>query len=66
MNAILTKREKEVMGLLAKGNSSKEIGSQLSTSFKTVNNQIAKVMEKLNVGSRMEAVVILVKNGILK
>jgi FixJ family two-component response regulator len=45
----LTEREREVMRLLAKGESTKAIARQLSITTKTVDNHRGKVLEKMNV-----------------
>jgi DNA-binding CsgD family transcriptional regulator len=46
--SILTKREKEILKLVAEGHTSKEIGSLLYISSKTVENHRANVMTKLD------------------
>ncbi len=52
----LTNRERDVMRLLAKGNSYKEIASSLFISTETVRRHIANIYRKLNVKSKVEAV----------
>jgi DNA-binding NarL/FixJ family response regulator len=52
----LTDREKEVLQLLAKGNSFKMIASSLFISLDTVRSHIKKVYEKLQVHSQTEAI----------
>jgi DNA-binding NarL/FixJ family response regulator len=51
----LTEREREVMGLIARGRANKAIASELFISEKTVKNHIRHIYEKLRVGSRAEA-----------
>jgi DNA-binding NarL/FixJ family response regulator len=51
----LTKREREMLDLLAKGYRYKEIADQLSISFETVRTHIHNIYEKLQVQSRTEA-----------
>ena len=51
----LTKREREMLDLLAKGFRYKEIAEQLFISFETVRTHIHNVYEKLHVQSRTEA-----------
>ncbi|MBE0648960.1 MAG: response regulator transcription factor [Bacteroidales bacterium] len=51
----LTKRELEMLDLLAKGYRYKEIADQLSISFETVRTHIHNIYEKLHVQSRTEA-----------
>jgi DNA-binding NarL/FixJ family response regulator len=53
----LTKRENEILALLAKGYLYKEIGDQLGISISTVRAHLHTVYEKLHVQSRTEAVV---------
>ncbi len=53
----LTKREHEILGLLAKGYLYKEIADQLGISLSTVRAHLHSVYEKLHVQSRTEAVV---------
>jgi DNA-binding NarL/FixJ family response regulator len=54
--ARLSKREQEVLMLLAEGFSNKEIASSLRVSEHTVKNHLFRMFEKLGVSSRMEAV----------
>lgn len=61
----LTRREQEVMRLVAQGLSSKEIGSKLFISPKTVENHRTKVMEKLEMGGIVELVKYAAKLGII-
>ncbi|MDP9016760.1 MAG: LuxR C-terminal-related transcriptional regulator [Candidatus Eremiobacteraeota bacterium] len=51
----LSAREREVLGLVARGLSNKQIGAELSLSTWTVNNHVAKILKKLNVESRTAA-----------
>ena len=51
----LTKREREMLDLLAKGYRYKEIAEQLFISFETVRTHIHNIYEKLHVQSRTEA-----------
>lgn len=53
----LTRRESEILGLLAKGFLYKEIADQLGISLSTVRAHLHTVYEKLHVQSRTEAVV---------
>ena len=53
----LTKREQEILALLAKGFLYKEIADQLGISLSTVRAHLHTVYEKLHVQSRTEAVV---------
>jgi DNA-binding NarL/FixJ family response regulator len=53
----LTKREQEILALLAKGYLYKEIADQLGITLSTVRAHLHAVYEKLHVQSRTEAVV---------
>ena len=61
MSCILTKREEEVFILLIDGYSTKDIGYKLGISEKTVRNHISNVIQKLDVNSRVRAVLELIK-----
>jgi NarL family two-component system response regulator LiaR len=54
---VLTDREMEVLRLAAKGMSNKELGKQLFISVRTVQAHMRSIFNKLNVGSRSEAVI---------
>ncbi len=54
--ALLSKREQEVLMLLAEGFSNKEIAASLHVSEHTVKNHLFRMFDKLGVSSRMEAV----------
>jgi len=62
---ILTKREQEVFALLVKNMTTKEIAETLKISEKTVRNHISNAMQKLGVKGRAQAVVELMKLGII-
>ncbi len=53
----LTPREREVLGLLARGLGNADIAGQLSLSEKTVRNHISSIFDKLGVWSRAQAIV---------
>ena len=53
---LLTKREAEMLGLLAKGFRYKEIADKLFVSTETVRKHINNIYQKLHVQSRIEAV----------
>ena len=52
----LSRREREVLGLLARGFANKEIADQLSLSVETIRGHLKLIYEKLHVHSRTEAV----------
>ena len=51
----LTDREEQVLALLAKGHSYKEIAYLLNISFETVRTHVRSIYDKLHVHSRTEA-----------
>jgi DNA-binding NarL/FixJ family response regulator len=53
----LSPREKEVLTLIAKGYSNKEIADQLSLTLETIRTYLKTIYEKMHVRSRTEAVV---------
>ena len=63
---ILTKREREVFELLIKNYTTRDIAEKLNISEKTVRNHISNVMQKLEVKTRYQAVIELLKIGELK
>jgi DNA-binding NarL/FixJ family response regulator len=62
----LTKREEEVLQLIADGCSTTEVAKQLFISAKTVKNHLASIYEKLNARDRTQAVLSAVKIGIVR
>ena len=52
----LTSREEEVLVLLSRGYSNKEIADQMTVSIETVRTHLKKIYEKMHVRSRTEAV----------
>lgn len=52
----LTNREREILSILAKGNSYKMIAAALSLSIDTVRTHIKRIYDKLHVNSQIEAV----------
>ncbi len=61
----LTPRELEVLRLIAEGADNVTIGRELSISKHTVKQYVANLFEKLGVGSRVEAAVYGVRNGLV-
>lgn len=60
---LLTRRECEVLQLLADGKSNRAIGDSLYISEKTVKNHVSNILQKMNVNDRTQAVVVAIKNG---
>lgn len=63
---ILTKRELEVLKLLAEGLYNKEIAYKLSISEKTVKNHVSSIFKKIGVFDRTQAAVYAIKNSIVE
>jgi DNA-binding NarL/FixJ family response regulator len=55
---LLTAREQEVMGLLMKGYKNSDIAEELVISLATVKKHVRKILSKLDVNSRTEAVAV--------
>lgn len=53
----LTEREREVLQLIAQGQSNDDIARGLSISMKTVRNHVSNIFDKLRVASRAQAIV---------
>jgi DNA-binding NarL/FixJ family response regulator len=61
----LTEREREVLGLLAEGLSNAMIADRLTVSVHTVRNHVANLSAKLGAHSKLEALSIAVREGLL-
>nr|WP_235502180.1 response regulator transcription factor [Angustibacter sp. Root456] len=61
----LTDRELEVLKLVARGLANRDIAKELFISENTVKNHVRNILEKLQLHSRMEAVVYAVREKIL-
>lgn len=61
----LTRREIEVLKLLAEGLFNKEIAYKLSISEKTVKNHVSNIFKKIGVFDRTQAAVYAIKNNIV-
>lgn len=62
----LTPREREVLALLARGHSTRDMAQSLSISPNTVRNHIHHILGKLQVHSRLEAVALAIKHDLLE
>lgn len=65
-NLRLTERELDVLRLVAHGHSNKEIAARLFISENTVKNHVRNMLEKLQLHSRMEAVMFAVREKLLE
>lgn len=60
---LLTKRECQILQLMAEGNSNRAISEALFISEKTVKNHVSNVLQKMKVNDRTQAVVMAIRNG---
>ncbi len=63
--AALSPRERQVLGLIARGRSAKGIGLLLGISARTVHLHSSSIVRKLGAESRLQAVAIAVRAGLL-
>jgi DNA-binding NarL/FixJ family response regulator len=63
---LLTSREREVLDMIARGKTNKEIASELNLSVYTVDAHRGRIMEKLNLHSTGELVLFAVRNGLIE
>ena len=61
----LTEREREVLALLVKGMSNKEIAKQLHRSPFTVRHHVSQLIKRLGAANRAEVAAIAVKRGLI-
>jgi DNA-binding NarL/FixJ family response regulator len=62
----LTEREMEVLKLVARGMNNRDIAKELFISENTVKNHVRNILEKLQIHSRMEAVMIAVREKLIE
>jgi NarL family two-component system response regulator LiaR len=60
----LTEREVEVLQLVAQGRSNRDIAEQLGISDATVRTHVSKILGKLNLGSRTQAALYALREGL--
>ncbi|MBM7562401.1 response regulator [Fusibacter tunisiensis] len=65
-NRRLTKRELEVLKLIAQGINNRDISGQLFISEKTVKNHISSIFKKLGVNDRTQAALYAIKHNVTK
>lgn len=63
---VVTEREREVLGLLAQGYSSKEIARHLGLSIKTVGNHRTRILEKLGAANTPEVIGLAYQLGLIE
>lgn len=62
----LTKRELDVLKLLAVGMFNKEVGKRLKISERTVKNHVSNIFKKLGVTDRTQAAVFAIRNNLVQ
>ena len=62
----LTKRELDVLKLLAVGMYNKEVGKRLEISERTVKNHVSNIFKKLGVTDRTQAAVFAIRNNLVQ
>lgn len=65
MSAGLSEREREVLELVARGLTNKEVATTLGLSQFTVRNHLNHITEKLDVSDRTEAIIVALQVGII-
>ena len=61
----LTRRELDVLKLLAEGMFNKEIASELHISERTVKNHVSNIFKKIDVADRTQAAVFAIRNNLI-
>lgn len=59
MLASLTRREEEILKLVAAGNSNKEVARRIDLQEKTIKHHMTRILQKLNLRNRTEAAMLL-------
>lgn len=63
--AMISKREKEVLALVAQGLTNKEIAARLIISENTARNHVSRILDKLGLTRRSEAATFAAQHGLL-
>lgn len=61
----LTKREQEILTLVAQGQRNREIAHQLFLAEPTVENHLHRIYSKLGVSTRTEAAMMAIRGGLI-
>ncbi len=64
-NSDLSAREREVLGLIVRGRSNKEIATELGITESTVKCHVSVILMRLNVSDRTQAVVTALRRGLV-
>jgi len=62
----LSEREREVLALVARGLTNKEIGARLFLSDHTVRNHVSRILQKLGLSRRSEAAAVAVRRRLIQ
>ncbi|MFC1901543.1 LuxR C-terminal-related transcriptional regulator [Chloroflexota bacterium] len=62
----LTPRETEILQYIAQGYLNKQIAAELGISEQTIKNHVTSILRKLNANARTEAVVVAIRQGLIK
>ncbi|MBV9385070.1 MAG: response regulator transcription factor [Chroococcidiopsidaceae cyanobacterium CP_BM_ER_R8_30] len=64
-NPVLSERELDVLRLMAQGLSNQDIGTALNIGESTVKSHVTRILNKLGVSDRTQAVIVAVKRGLV-
>jgi two-component system NarL family response regulator len=64
-NPVLSERELDVLRLMAQGLSNQDIGSALTIGESTVKSHVTRILNKLGVSDRTQAILVAVKRGLV-
>ena len=62
----LTPREMQILKYIGMGYLNKQIAAELGISEQTIKNHVTSILRKLNANARTEAVVLALKQGLIK
>jgi two-component system NarL family response regulator len=64
-NPVLSERELDVLRLIAQGLSNQDIGTTLNIGESTVKSHVTRILDKLGVSDRTQAVIVSIRRGIV-